>query len=108
MTTRSVNDFEPLFSLSEELTKIQERLGRSINPVVNKAIIDGELLEDLDITTGQANLVNHRLDRPLVGWIAVRKSANAVLWDEQATNEDDRRTLDLRSSANVTVSLWVF
>lgn len=75
---------------------------------VTVPIMDGNLIEDIVIVTGTEKLVSHKLGKILTGWITTRKSASSVVWDSQSTNSNPSTTLALNSSANVTISIWVF
>lgn len=92
---------------SEELNRVQDNIDTAFNPFLNSEIVDGILLTNIPLVTG-VNEINHKLGRILQGWIPVGQSANANIWDSQATNIRKARTLILNSSANLTISLWVF
>jgi len=88
---------------------VQDRLIKSLNPVLNNPILDGVLLESVSLVTGSDNVVNHTLGRPLVGWFVTRLRASATIYDKQDANTGTPNlTLVLVSSANVTVDLYVF
>jgi len=91
-----------------EPAKLQSNLEIFFKPLLNSEIIDGILLKDVILTTGSVNKVEHKLGRKLLGWMVIGKNANATVWDSQATNTTLDSTIDLNSSANVTVNLWVF
>ena len=91
-------------SANDEMMRIQDATRDWAEQFKNFPIISGVLLEDLTITTGQANLIDHKLGKEPFGFIVVRNSANAVIWQ----NSIDARNIDVRSSANAVVSLWVF
>lgn len=78
-----------------------------LNPVIACPIINGLLLEDISLETG-ANVINHKLGRKLIGWIIVRQNADASIYDMQEFNQMPQLTLNLTSSADCNVSLWVF
>jgi len=100
--------FKKVNSDNEQLNKMQENVSQALLPVLGSAILDGVLLTEIELTTGQANLIEHKLGRRPLGWIAVRKRAESTLWDNQNANLLNNRTLDLRCSSNVTVDLWIF
>lgn len=91
----------------DEVQSLHDEMEQVFRDVGGIRILQGRLLEDVALTTGQANFVNHRLGRT-ANYIVVRKSADARIWDQQSANNLQSKTLDLRCSANVTVSLWVF
>ena len=100
--------FRKINTGDSNLQRIQDNIEKVLNPLARKEISDGLLIEDVAIVSGTMKSIDHGLGRKLRGWFAVRVSANAVIWDNQSTNLFPTRTLNLQSSANVTVSLWVF
>lgn len=79
-----------------------------INPLLTNPALNVSLLQNISLTTG-ANVINHKLGRPLQGWYPVRfKGSYAQLYDTQATNQTPQLTLNLNASANVTCDLAVF
>lgn len=89
------------------LEQTQTTWAAQIQPVLNKPWNSGILLENVVLASG-ANVVSHRLGRKLVGWIPTRVRADATLFDTQDTNPTPGLTLQLTSSAAVTVDLIVF
>lgn len=91
---------------SPEVEKVQrniEPLARQINAL---PFADGAHLTKQTIS-GSTEIL-HGLDRPLVGWMILRKRGNAVVYDEQDGNNSPGRSLKLNSSADVEIDLWVF
>lgn len=76
--------------------------------IATREIINGQLIENISIPTGSVVRVSHGLQRPLKGWIVVKQNANSSIWDSENSNSQKTQFLLLNSSANVTVSLWVF
>lgn len=87
------------------LQKIQDNVSSSLNPIAAKPIVDGVLVQDVKLTSGQDNSVSHTIGRTPLMWIVVKKNANADVWE--ATSPAPSKTLNLWCSANCTVSLWV-
>ena len=88
------------------LNQVQDSVAQALKPLLNMAIADGRLIENIEITSGTASIVEHKLDRTIRGWIVVRKNANSNIWESTSSIPD--KTLILNASATVTVSLWVF
>jgi hypothetical protein len=65
------------------------------------------MVQNVSLKSG-ANVVNHLLGRPLVGWRIVRINAASTLFDEQDSNQTPAATLVLVSSAPCMVNLEVF
>lgn len=100
--------FKKLPSKNSEVTQLQKNVEEAINPVINSQIVDGVLLRDLKLCPLSANLVTHKLGRPPLGWIVVRKRADSRIWDIQDSNTLKTSTLALTCSHEVTVDLWIF
>jgi hypothetical protein len=103
-----VRAFKKVANASEDTQKLQERLDEYFAPITSSAIIDGVLLKNVELTAGVVTEVSHKLGRELLGWIVVRRRANAQVWDTQDSNTFKSRTLWLNTSATVFVDLWVF
>lgn len=92
----------------QKTSKMQEYTQQALTPLINSLIVDGVILKDVALLTGQVNQVSHKLGRNLVGYVVVGKDANANIWDEQGTNKLKNITLNLLTDVNCTVNLWVF
>jgi len=86
---------------------MQNQWASILNPVIGNSIVNGLLLTGIPLKAGTTN-VNHTLGRTLVGWIIVGSDGASEIYDKQAKNQTPNLTLQLVSSAAVTVSLWVF
>lgn len=105
---RSIPDFQKISTNIKEVDRMTEKLSLTLGVLLAKQIIDGELLEDVLVTTGATRTIPHTLQRPVTGYIIVKRNANAVIWDSESLNLRKDLFLDLNSSATVTVSIWVF
>ena len=85
----------------------QDRWAGMIDPVLAFPIAKGLLLTNVKLSNG-TTVVNHLLDRKLIGWFVVGINGAATIFDNQATNQMSNLTLSLTSNAAVTVNLWVF
>lgn len=94
-------------STDRVLQQIQTALKDYTTQLNGVQILDGQLLENVSLAVG-ANSIDHKLGRVLNGWFIVRKSAAGDVYDTQDSNSNKNRTLQLVSSAAMTVSIWVF
>lgn len=78
-----------------------------LDPVIASPLWQGRQVDDVKLLVG-ANTINHGLGRKLQGWFPVLKSNAADISDLQMTNPIPDKTLQLVSTATVTVSLWVY
>lgn len=86
--------------------RVQDNVNSAFIPLQSAQIINGQVLKGILLTTGQDNPVSHKLGRELVGYIVIKKNANADVWD--STSATPTLTVVLQTSANCTVDLYVF
>lgn len=94
-------------SPSKEMLLMQTSWAADLNPLISNQLTNGNLLTNQALASG-ANVINHKLGRPLKGWIITRCRAAATFYDTQDASLTPQLTLNLNSSAAVTVDLWVF
>jgi hypothetical protein len=70
-------------------------------------LLAGIMVKDVALSASSSNTVNHKLGRALIGWIIVRNNANANVW-ENATQALPARNITLETSADCTVSIYIF
>lgn len=99
--------FKKLQQSSPELQRLQQNVETALEPVLGCPLLDGVLLEAQALTTGQANIIEHKLARPPRGVLVVKQNADARIW-QNSSQALPTKAIDVRCSANVTVSLWVF
>lgn len=102
-----VRSFQKTGALTPEVKSLQDATDRALRPLTKCSLVGGRLIKDVEISTGTPLLIDHKLGRDPY-WIVVGKSAEADVWDSQASNDTPKRTLVLNASADVTVQLWVF
>lgn len=84
---------------------MQTRWAALIEPFLSKPVINGVMLSDLNLVSGD-NVINHRLQRNLQGYLVIAQNAAAQFYQKTSTMPE--LTLVLNSSATVKVSLYVF
>lgn len=104
----SIPSFTKLTTGIPAVDQTIERIFTTFVGILSKQIIDGQLLKDVSIPTGSVVKVPHTLSRKVTGYIVIKKNANAQIWDSEASNTLPTKFLNLNSSANVVISLWVF
>ena len=102
----ALTKFKQIKSDDYELMRVQDNVNTALIPVLTNQILNGQVLKSVVLTTGSSNIVNHKLGRDLVGYIVIKKNANADVWD--STSVTPTLTLVLETSANCTVDLYVF
>lgn len=105
---RFLNPFQKISTATPLVDQVVEKIQVSFDSIFNKEILDGRLIADIALASGSTNHVEHGLQRAVVGYIVVKKSANSTIWDSESSNTRRSLFLDLNCSSAVTVTLWVF
>lgn len=84
---------------------MQTRWKSELDPVISNSILGGLLISEVSITSASANIINHRLNRKMIGWFQTDINASATLYRSAALND---KTLTLTSNNDCVISLWVF
>ena len=90
------------------VTLSQDRMQEVTDFIEKCSLIDGKLVSDAELTTGQDNEVGHGLNRPPQWIYSCRPKRKSVVSTSSTLNRNPKNSLILNCSANVTVSLWVF
>ena len=94
----------------DNIESVQNSLENSFRSIQACPLLDGHLLEGIELANGD-NSISHKLGRRLKGWIITRhRETPSNIIDRQKTNTTTDRTLLLNSSlvGTVTVDIWVF
>jgi len=97
-----------VFGVSAEEGALQDSTRRLAQFVDNCPLIDGALLTDVQLTTGQVNEVAHPLNRIVKGYIIVDKTTLSFITRSTNINKNPKNTLLLNCTVNAVVSIWVF
>lgn len=103
-----ITAFRRVRTQNDDVQQLQDAVGVVLQDLRGRTLIDGRLVEGVVLAAAQINVVDHLLNRPVRGYIVVRASASANVWDTQDKNVTPSRSLHLWTSAAVTVTLWVF
>lgn len=87
-----------------ELLLLQTQWTSQLNPLLANPLVNGILLKNVSLANG-VTTVNHLLGRKMQGWFITDINGAASVYRSQPFNS---LTLTLTSSAQVTVSLYVF
>lgn len=91
----------------KDLRLVQDSVDKVFNVLLEKDILDGRLIKNIGLSSTPVS-IDHKLGREVSGWILVRNSADARVWDDQASNTLPSTSLILVASAITVVSIWVF
>jgi hypothetical protein len=90
------------------LDRMFGRIQLFFEKIAGQVILDGRYVDEVNLTSGVQNFIEHKLGRAVKGYIVVKNNAQCDIWDNEATNTNQDRFLVLRTSANAIVSLWIF
>ena len=96
------------FPMARVFNTAQDHVESVIDPVLNSAIIDGVIVEDVDLVVGSFTSVEHKLGRKPRGYLVIRKSAAETVYEDVGDYDNRKLFIKLRASGSVTVNLWVF
>jgi len=95
-------------STDTNVDRLQYRLEETFKAVTDSSIIDGNIVEDIDLASGTTTKVAHKLGRNLRGWVVVGRTAAQHVYDANAGKTDLDQFLHLTAGGTVTVNIWVF
>jgi hypothetical protein len=99
--------FRKVTSGDRNISQLQSNVEQAVSDVIKAPILNGRLLEDVELTSAPTR-IEHKLGRKPSGYIIVKRNADAQVYDSLASEESPALFLPLISSANVTVSIWIF
>ena len=104
----TLSRFSRKVTYDPETESIQDMIENSFRSVENCPLVDGVLLENIDLAEGD-NTIDHKLGRVLRGWVITRQRLLSSIYDKQDENASKDKTLVLNSSTaqTVTVDVWV-
>ena len=100
--------FPPDFPYSRVFNNAQEHVESVINPLLDSAIIDGVIVEDVVLNNSTFTEVEHKLGMKPRGYLVIRKSAAQTVFEDAGDYANRKLFLRLKSSAALTVNLWIF
>ena len=96
------------FPMARVFNTAQDHVESVITPVLNSVIIDGVILEDIDLVSGSFTSIEHKLGRKPRGYLIIRRSTAQTVYEDAGDYDNRKLFLKLRASGSVTVNLWVF
>lgn len=88
------------------INTMQSNIENSVGSVIRAELLNGRLIENVNLTAAVATSIEHKLDRNYRGWYIVKQNTNANVW--QIATESEAKFLQLQTSASCMVSIWVF
>ena len=106
-----ISSFVRTVTGEDAVESVQNSLENSFRSVEACPLLDGHLLEDIELPNGITD-VDHKLGRELKGWFLTRTRnlAGGDICDKQSLHNETDKILRRSSTyaATITVDLWVF
>lgn len=83
----------------------QTKWSATLNPIIALPILAGLQIDGINLKANKPQAINHLLQRIPQGWFVVDNTANTSIWRTQGFNP---LTITLESSADTTISIWIF
>lgn len=99
-----IRDFKKVAGAEDDVAVLQDRLQEFFAQFIGNPLLNGVLLTNVSLPAATATRVEHKLGRPHIGWIVVKKNANSDIWESQ----DTKSFVKLTAEADVVVDLWIF
>lgn len=77
-----------------------------LNKILSIEMLDGLKISSVSLKANTELQIPHKLGREYLGYLITSKNANANVWTSSTDNKD--KYLNLTSSADVTVDIWVY
>jgi hypothetical protein len=90
-----------------ESSRLQDAVAEAFGDIQNRDIVYGQMIKSVALKAGQNNMVPHKLATQFQYFFVTRKSGLADIYEVDPTTYDTKLFLGLRTTANVTISLWV-
>lgn len=91
---------------NKDLNQVQENVDKAIETFNNNPLLMGRFKENITLYNGVPYQVEHGLKRPVLGYIIIKKSGVADIYDSSSSIPS--KTIILTSNADVVISLYVF
>lgn len=91
-----------------DVIRLQANINEALRTIENLPWMNGVLLENIVLTSGVDNTVNHGLGRSPNGFVVIDKQVTCDVWRSPTVNNLTDLSLLLRTSSTATVKLWVF
>lgn len=90
-----------------ESSRLQDAVAEALGDIQNRDIVYGQMIKSVALKAGQDNFIAHKLGVNFQFFLVTRKSAAADIYEVDPTTYNNKLFLGLRTSADVTISLWV-
>lgn len=109
VTLKRVQLTNPTITTSD-INRIQDAIQDALNQIASP-FIGGNVVQTILLTSGQDNLIPHRLGRIPQVWTLTDQNTNATVWSPPSTQLQGQTSnanfINLRCSSTCTISFWV-
>lgn len=92
--------------LDRIINSVQSNIETSLRFLQNKPIVDGVLLQGVQLAVGN-NIITHKLGREIFGYIIVSRSAASSVYDN-ISSSDTKTSFTLNATVACTINIWIF
>jgi hypothetical protein len=92
------------FKQSKNITDLTRNLDNIFKEILSP-LLYGSLIKGIKLKNGENIKVEHKLGRPINGFIVVGKDADANVWEHSKSNQIH---LNLTANSDVNIDIWVF
>ena len=103
-----ISQLNEIRTSDKDLMSVQDAVKVLFQEFSSNPFLKGNLVKDINITSGVVAAVAHGLKDPVTGYIVTKNSANAVIWQTQSANSSPQLLYYLNASANTTIDVWFF
>lgn len=98
-----IKPFRRIKVMDRETSQVQDQIADTLIPISKVTLLNGIQIDNIQVTSS-AIVFNHQLNRQPLGWFIVDQqgagSVHRVDWNT--------KNIELASSADVTISIWVY
>jgi hypothetical protein len=104
-----IRPFQTIPTGDSVLDRLQARIDAAFAKLLQLfPMLSGVLVEDVILTALQPNLIDHGLGRKPFGYFVVKSNAGATVYTADVDPSLASRVMDVRTTADAVVSIWVF
>ena len=103
----AVSDIAKPADLARIINSLQQNVADCISPMASKIQNDSLILKNIQLTSGNVNIISHTLGRNLLGY-NIMPHSQATIWDTQSNNSAPNLYLYLNTTSNVLIDLLVY
>ena len=99
--------FRKIINGDRAQTQLQTNIEQAVADVIKTPLLNGRLISNVALTVGETK-IEHKLGRIPTGYLIIKKSTSATVYDNLSTEVRADLYLPLVASADCLVSVWVF